>query len=120
MPTRLFHFTCAHAAPRIVHDGVVIPYPQPMLGGVALSWWTTSSRPEAVALGLAGRSLVKCDRMEFRFRADVDDVVPWTLARVDFPAGAVHRLEAARGARPSLWFVATEPVRVDPAPMARL
>jgi hypothetical protein len=113
---RLYHFTCAHRAPRIMDDLVVRPNRQPLLRHDALSWWTTAAAPPAAALGLAGRTIVKCDRMAFRFVAvDVDGIRPWTAVREDYPLSCVRALEAAHGARPALWWVAVEPVTVRPS-----
>lgn len=113
--TRLYHFTCEHSVSGIAADMVVIPHRQPVLGGLVMSWWTTAQNPTPAALGLAGHTLVKCDRMAYRFAARPGaDIVPWSSVRGEIPTA--HLLEAARGGRPSLWWVAFGPVDVEAAP----
>lgn len=106
MSVQLYHHTCEHAARRIVADGGLLrPNVQPQLGGLQLLWLTTSSRPARAALGLTSHTLC-CDRTAHTFRLlDPVDVMPWAQLREQLPATLTRPLEAARGARPALWFV---------------
>jgi hypothetical protein len=81
--------------------------------GTKMSWFSFSPNATAEALGLAGHSIVTCDRMEFRFEVVEEDrhlIVPWSSVSRQFQMG--HYLEATKGTLPTLWGVAFEPVRL--------
>lgn len=119
----LFHYTCEHARPGIVSDGVLRPAsslrPDVEVPPVArLIWATDMSRPMAHALGLANLSgLVRCDRTEHRFRVlDPSVFVRWVMlprsVRVEHGP-----IQWSVGARPAHWWVtdvAEVPVVYDP------
>lgn len=110
--TRLFHYTCQHAALGIRSTGKVQPQPQPVLEGAFLSWWTDLDVPHREALGLTSLTL-KCDRTECRFEAaDTSQITRWTAVR-HLPRGAAA-LERAPGAMPAHWWIAGKPVPVLP------
>jgi hypothetical protein len=113
--TEWFHRACIHSATDIEADGLVIrPHYQQMLG-TRLSWFTFDRGASALALGLAGRVIISCDRMERLFQVVEEDrhlVVPWSGVSRQFQMG--HYLEATKGTRPGVWGVAFEEVRVVP------
>lgn len=107
----MYHFTCEHRAELIgVDGGVILPYPQQLLGGLSVSWWTTAQQPERAALGLTSHTL-SCDRLSARYAAlDQSSIMPWAELRDVLPIERVRRLEAVRGTRPSLWHVSLQPI----------
>jgi hypothetical protein len=114
-----WHWSCEHRAPAIAGDDFLLrPHAQVMLGRTPLVWFTSSALASREALGLSSTRL-RCDRMEHLFVVvdeDLDKVHTWeALKREPWFApflGGAQLLEAARGTRPILWGVATEPVRV--------
>lgn len=111
----LWHYTCAHAIGAIRTDRLVRPRPHPVLGHLALSWWTDIAWPTSPeSLGLTSH-ILSCDRMEYRVRAeDTAEIVPWTQwAR---PLDALTRgLLEVPGTMPAHWYVAstTVPIALD-------
>ncbi len=102
----LYHFTCAHSLVGIEVDGGAIrPRRHPLLG-FAVVWLTADRAATAAHLGLASHDIVKCDRMAFRYVIDNPiAALPWVEFRSRLPIEAARTLEAARGARPGLWYV---------------
>lgn len=122
----LWHYTCDHAARKI--DGVLTPgadrierIAELAKRGLRVPWttrlvWLTDlDYPDRDALGLTS-TLLTCDRTAHRYRVlDVDQCVPWTSVRRDFPR---HEwIEAAPGVMPRHWFVAFGPIRCEYAPI---
>ena len=109
MSDTLFHYTCAdHGYRGILRTGLVMPYPQPVLLGQPVSWWTDLALPDPTALGLT-RNVLRCDRTEQRFETHrVDLLTPWWEFARNVLGESRRRLEAA-GA-PRHWWVATLPV----------
>jgi hypothetical protein len=121
-PDRLWHYTCADAAPLIEAAGVLRPNPHPWLPEPVL--WATDLEPDAVpdldlALGLRGAHS-RCDRTAHRFEIldlEVDAFEPWTqYARRQVRAGVLdrqarERLDVTPGGFPRHWWVSTLPVR---------
>lgn len=122
--TALYHYTCAHRAPLVRADGVVIPgHHQKRDPGyssgiraipwAAFAWLTDLEVPAREPLGLT-MDLLRCDRTEFRFRAVEGAVlVPWVSVRRMYPWSVY--LEQA-GARPAHWYVSPDPVPVIESP----
>lgn len=128
-PARLFHYTCAHAAPLIDADGVLRPWPDAAArarharpGGQLADWplpdplvWLTDlDSPLRDALGLTSVTLGDCDRAEVRYvTAAVGLCQPWTAYARALPPGARRRLEeAAPGLLPWHWWVSQRPVPI--------
>lgn len=111
---RLYHFTCRDAAPRIVQCGELLPRPQVQLDGTKLVWLTDLESPNRYEIGLTSHSL-DCDRMEFRFEADIDEPVRWVDYLREQPRDVRltgRYLAMATGAKPMHWFVSTVAVPV--------
>lgn len=69
---RLYHYTCAHAAPKIAKAGVLFPFPHRMLPQVpAMVWLTDLDQPVRAALGLPPIQR-GCNRVQFRVTVDVE------------------------------------------------
>lgn len=117
MSARLWHYTCADAAPLIERAGFLLPNAHPWLQQPLT--WATDLEPGDVpdldlALGLRGAHAT-CDRTEYRFEvADVDAFTPWTrYAHDERVAWQVrHALESTPGGFPRHWHVATRPALV--------
>lgn len=129
----LWHYTCDHAHLLLGRSGTLLP--GCMLNGVndlrhdggvlpfqtSLCWMTDLGLPIREALGLSSVYLT-CDRTQHRYRVlDDSDVVAWLdVRRAMVQRGmrdAVEDLEAAPGARPRHWYVATAPVPVEYDPV---
>jgi hypothetical protein len=113
---RLYHFTCAHAAPLIRQCGELRPHPQVLLAGVGLVWLTDLDAPNRYAIGLTSHSL-PCDRMAHRFEVDVEEPLRWVdyLREMPFEVKrAARQLAVAPGTRPMHWYVSAEPIEVLP------
>lgn len=113
----LWHYTCRHGADGISESGgVLLPMPQPFLGGRPLVWVTSHPEASRDALGLTSRFIV-CDRMETLWRVDdPHDCWPWitwVAARGADPR-TVAALEVGR--RPSYWWVSEVPLRAHRVP----
>lgn len=108
----LYHYTCTHRAELIdPAGGVLMPTPHPLLGAQPLLWLTTSAAAHRAALGLSSH-LLSCDRMACLYRLTdehAEEVYSWAWVRATLPRSGVLRLEAARGARPALWWVSLIP-----------
>jgi hypothetical protein len=120
----LYHFTCAHAAQKIVDCGLVRPAidfhdgPLPTWSGL-LCWFTDLDFAPPEAVGLTSTMLL-CDRTAHRFLVtDDSNVHRWIDSswRRHWWAGL---LESAPGALPRHWFIADVPVpvQIDPPPSA--
>jgi hypothetical protein len=111
---RLYHFTCRDAAPRIIGCGELRPHTQVQIGGTALVWLTDLERPNRYEIGLTSHTL-HCDRMEFRFEADIEEPVRWVDYLREQPRDVRltgRYLAMTSGAKPMHWYVSTEPVGV--------
>lgn len=112
MPTALYHFTCAHSAPRIQRSGELRPHQHPLLG-TSLVWLTDLAVPDRHALGLTS-NWITCDRTAVRISvpAHAGGLVPWRKwaywHRV--PPPLLDALED--GARYDRWWVCDVPLRV--------
>lgn len=115
MTTRLYHYTCDHGHDGITHDGFVKPHMQVVLGGLELTWFTDLDVPDRNALGLTS-TILTCDRIKYRFEADVAAGLRWWPQAVrDLDLHRYRRsLELAPGAAPMHWYVSlgTVPVAV--------
>jgi hypothetical protein len=110
----VYHYTCRHAARRIGRRGVLVPTPQPFLGGVALVWLTNLDEADREGLGLTSNTIA-CDRTEVRYRVlDASTVQAWRTYRVRLDRSLVSALELGR--RHAAWYVSAAPVPVEVAP----
>jgi hypothetical protein len=115
---KLWHYTCADAAPLIAADGFLLPNPVTALRLPPLSWATDldpSDVPDLdLALGLRGAH-ARCDRTAYRFEVlDVDAFEPWTTYahRERVPWQVRHVLDGTPGGLPRHWHVARRSARV--------
>jgi hypothetical protein len=111
---RLYHFTCRDAAPLIAEDGELRPHRQVQLDGTKLVWLTDLEAPNRYEIGLTSH-ILSCDRMEFRFAADVEEPLRWVDYLRDQPRDvrvAARYLAMATGAKPMHWYVSTVAVPV--------
>lgn len=110
---RFFHYTCDHGHAAISDEGFTKPFPQVVLGGIELTWFTDLDAPDRKGLGLTSVTL-NCDRTAYRFEADITLGIRWWphFAR-DFGLASRRRhLELADGALPMHWYVSEAPVPV--------
>lgn len=115
----LYHYSCRHSADSIAATGILRPNRQPVLANLPLIWFTTLRTAPRTGLGLTS-TILDCDRMECLYRVVDEDehlVVRWGDLKMA-PAfepylGGARQLDAARGAKPGLWAVALQPVRVE-------
>lgn len=119
--TAWYHRTCDDRYVLIEEDGWTLrPYPQPVLRGMSLIWFSSSPASSRAALGLSSATL-SCDRMAHLLRVVPEDEgkIAWwgDVMRADvmvpYLPGA-RRLMAARGSLPGTWGLASEPIRVVP------
>lgn len=116
MVTNLFHFTCEHGRRDIGLSGELLPAAcligdggAALLPHLAFVWMTDLSRPAPEFLGLQSR-LVNCNRIRYRYDVDdLDDVVPWTVARRAIPRVWRRALENRPGVLPMHWWVSRSP-----------
>ena len=112
--TGVYHYTCRHTAKRIGRRGVLVPTPQPFLGGVELVWLTDLADPDREGLGLTS-NMIACDRTEVRYRVlDASTVQAWRTYKLRLDRSHVSALEF--GHRHGSWYVSTAPVPVELAP----
>lgn len=109
---RLYHFTCSHALPHIMREGVLKPNAHPMFHASvpAVVWLSDLAEPLRDALGLTSAFLT-CDRTERRLEVDVE-AEPWHLFARRFQIERVVRDTLEEFGMPMHWWVATEPVPV--------
>lgn len=108
----LWHFTCRHSATGIRLEGMVRPWPQPLLAGTRLSWWTDLGVEHRFELGLTSQS-IGCDRMEARFQAvDPAALTWWPKAARSLEVPQRVRDELEDGRLPAHWWISLEPVEV--------
>ena len=111
---RLYHYTCSDGAQAIEAAGLLVPWPQPILGGTELAWLTDSPDPSRAELGFRGR-VAGCDRLAYRVSVDTDEAQLWTewahAQRV--PLTARLMLDGAPSARPGSWWVSEGPIEVE-------
>lgn len=110
---KLYHFTCDHSIKGIRRDGVLRPWPQPILGE-SLVWFTDMPDATRDQLGLTSPSIT-CDRMAHRFDVDLAelDALYWPFYARDIPRNRREALEGTPGALPAHWWVSTQPVAVS-------
>jgi len=110
---RLFHYTCDDGLRAILKDNSTL---RP--GSDGFLWLTDLEFPVRDALGLTSHSL-NCDRTSHRFEVVLPGwdktppwpVVPWMeLRRMVAFAPLAAMLEAAPGAMPRHWWVASRPL----------
>lgn len=104
---KLYHYCCAHSAPKIQDDGVLKP------NGFLLRavWATDLERPDRDALGLTS-NFIQCDRTEYRVVVDGRHFTHWFKARADVSPAIRDGLELAPGVTPGNWYVSFEDVPV--------
>lgn len=112
--TALYHYTCSCSLAAIYREGLLRPHAIP--GQDPLVWLTDFDTPLREALGLT-MNLISCDRTEFRFQVDLDDVEPGVITPWHRYARHVNpdlrrALDWEPGAMPMHWWVATDPVPV--------
>lgn len=117
---KLFHFTCDHAAPLIRRCGEIHPQapwlPQTGLANAPPVVWLTDLRaPKADDVGLTS-TMLRCNRLEFRFTILTDRAIPW-LHFIETYTPDSGWLSMLHGfgqieTHPEHWFVATEPISV--------
>jgi hypothetical protein len=100
---KLYHYTCADAAPLIERDGYLRAYPQPILTGLPIVWLTDMETPDRSALGLTSHSL-GCDRTAHRVVVDAT-AYHWPKFARALPMWVRRQLEFAPGAMPMHWWV---------------
>lgn len=112
----LYHYTCAHAAPKIAKSGRLWPYPHPMLPQVPpIVWLTDLTEPDGKALGLP-RIQGGCNRTQWRVTVDVQEPLHWP--RWARRGGMVHKHQRAaveandRGALIVHWWLVLGPVPI--------
>jgi hypothetical protein len=123
----LWHYTCAHARAELGDAATLMSayalqpervrnaFPREHLWAARYIWATTLEEPNAAALGLDGRVMVRCDRTAYRYRiTQPERFVPWAAVRAGHEGWAV--LEAGRD--PSSWWVCPGKARAvyDPVP----
>lgn len=107
----LYHYCCACSARRITARGFLYPHGGALFG-VPLVWLTDQAVPDRVGLGLTSH-LLKCDRLDFRYMADVkpDAVERWLdSAARRYLAGDPDFHDFEDGRQPESWWIATRPV----------
>lgn len=109
----LFHYCCAHSREGILHDGLLLPNPQPFLPGAPpLVWLTDLDAPIRDGLGLTSDH-IKCDRTEYRFSVIQTGTAVWwpTYARMTRVPRATRDVLESFG-MPAHWYVSSAPVPV--------
>lgn len=105
-PTRLYHYTCSHAAPQIEASGALRPHRQPQLDGRLLVWFTDMQHPDRDALGLTSH-LLRCDRTEHRVTVETGQAVWWPVYARRMPRVMRDVIETCPGVLPMHWWVAS-------------
>ena len=101
----LWHFTCEHGYAGIGQRGELRPnaHPwMPVLGPVI--WLTSNPAPARDDVGLTRGTVIRCDRMAYRYKVIESDAVPWATARLLIEPSLRADLESF--ADPSTWWVA--------------
>ena len=107
----LYHYTCDDGATGIARDGMLLPFPHPLLPE-PLVWLTDLDTPIPDALGLTSL-LVTCDRTAHRFTVRTGTAIWWPryARRVD---PAIRRMfDLTPGAMPTHWWVSTTALRLE-------
>lgn len=116
----LFHYTCAHAAPKIERAGELRGWPHKMLPQVGPIVWLThmklSELPapvERLALGMPPNQ-PGCERFAFRVTVDVEEPTRWPQwARCNVHLVQRQALETnCRGTMIAYWWLSLTPVPV--------
>jgi hypothetical protein len=103
--TRLYHYTCAHAAPHITRERWLQGNPHPWLPDAGpLVHLTDLDTPDRSALGLTSNILL-CDRTEYRVTVSTSEAVHWPVFARTIPRHIRRALEEAPGAMPMHWYV---------------
>lgn len=110
----LYHYTCAHAAPKIEQAGMLIGYPHRMLPQIAPIVWLTDL--DIGARRVLGLPPIQdgCDRMAVRVTVDVDEPIRWARwARRNLPKPQWTAVEAnCPGSLVAHWWMSLQPVPV--------
>jgi len=102
---RLYHYTCAHAAPHIERQRWLTGTPHPWMPDAGpLIHLTDLDTPDRNALGLT-MNLIRCDRTEYRVTVSTTAAVHWPVFAHTIPREVRHALESAPGAMPMHWYV---------------
>jgi hypothetical protein len=111
--TRLYHYTCSHSVSKIRALGQLVGNPHPWMPEVGpLIHLTDLEHPERLGLGLTSR-IITCDRTEWRCVVETEAAQHWPRFARTIPRRVREALEAAPGALPMHWYVATEPLPVQ-------
>lgn len=112
----LYHYTCAHAAPKIAKAGRLFPFPHPMLPQVpAMVWLTDLPDPVRRVIGLPPIQQ-GCNRVQWRVTVDVDEPLHWP--RWSRRGGVVHKHQRTAfeandpGALIAHWWLVLGPVPI--------
>lgn len=103
--TRLYHYTCAHAAPHITRERWLQGNPHPWMPDAGpLVHLTDLDTPDRAALGLTSNILL-CDRTEYRVVVSTQSAVHWPVFARTIQRHIRRALEDAPGAMPMHWYV---------------
>lgn len=107
--TRLYHYTCAHAAEHIRRERWLQGNVHPLMPEAGpLIHLTDLDTPMRSALGLTSNILL-CDRTEYRVTVSTSEAVHWPVFARTIPRHVRHELEDAPGAMPMHWYVVQGP-----------
>lgn len=107
-PSRLWHYTCQHAAEIIDREGVLRPNPHPWWPDPIVWLTDLEDAPPEALFGYPTGALV-CDRSDTRYEVLSGTVMRWTAyARaVEMPREIRDAFEAVPGGMPAHWWVGT-------------
>lgn len=118
---RLFHYTDAAGLDGIHREGLIRPFPQPLLGGRAAVWLTDTPHHVRMtqkvrrALGVDNEQRFPADRSEHEvfvlLHPEREPVFLWSNVAFEYP-GAWAATDGPLGARPDTWWVSFEPIKI--------
>lgn len=110
----LFHYTCAHAAPKIEAAGALHGFAHRMLPQVRpIVWLTDLDVGARRELGLPPIQ-PECDRMAYRVRVEIEAPLRWaSWARRNLPKAQWTAVEAnCPGSLVAHWWLSLDPVPI--------
>lgn len=110
----LWHYTCAHAAPKIERVGVLLPYAHRMLPQVGpIVWLTNLDIGARIQLGMPPIQ-PGCDRMAYRVTVELDEPLQWPRwARRNVPLAQRQAVENnCPGSMMAHWWLSLAPVPI--------